>query len=264
MSATNGFQAFEFFPPPPVPSVPTIAVPNPHNRQPSLNRNLVASKGNILLKDHGEPIIIQLEEHSSGSESRSDSLASDCSQDPSRIPLPSSALDDQSRTPTPQPPTGAYAKEIPSSAHPYIPAESKSHSPPSASNFSTAPTLVRGDGDTSKLQSSPIALRSMFPVYNPNVPLSQQSYYPQRQQSLQSRTLPKGLYSVRAMTPSQVDIATGGVRTAPPSINGSAVELASIPDTTFSSPKELEKLWRATHGMEPSPEIGSFNLEMAR
>ena len=55
-----------------------------------------------------------------------------------------------------------------------------------------------------------------------------------------------------------------GVRTAPASVLNFPADIMSISESQFSSHKELEKLWEATHGTEPSSLIKSFDLEMAR
>ena len=260
MARADAFKAFEFFPPPPIPSVPTIALPNPHNRQPSLNKNIVLTAEHPARADSGISITAPGGKDAAPN-SRNDSLDSCTSQDSSRIALPSSPLDTYSRTSTPQPPPPAVVSQSASSRR-YTPGDGLSeHS--AATALSGTGTLVQGDGNAAK-SISPIPLRSMFPVYNPQVPLSQQSYYPQRQTSLQTRLQPRLDYGSRVGTPSQCDLVTGGLRTAPASIYNSPMDVSSIPDTSFSSPRELEKLWVASHGMEANPDVGSFNLEMAR
>ena len=261
MARMDTFKGFEFFPPPPIPSVPTIALPNPHNRQPSLNKNIAVAAEQPLRADSGISMNTK-REHDSGTSSRNDSFGSNTSQDTAKLAVASSPIDGHSRTTTPQPPPPALASYT-STSRTYVPADAYSQAS-AATALSGAATLVHHSNSVSKGVSSPIPLRSMFPVYNPAVPLNQQSYYPQRQTSLQARMPSRGEYPSRVGTPSQTDLVTGGLRTAPASIYNSPMDTSSLPDTTFSSPRELEKLWQASHGMEANSEIGSFNLEMAR
>jgi hypothetical protein len=55
-----------------------------------------------------------------------------------------------------------------------------------------------------------------------------------------------------------------GARTAPSSVVNFPIDLMSINEPQYSSHRELEKLWEASHGMEPSSILKAFDLEMTR
>jgi hypothetical protein len=107
----------------------------------------------------------------------------------------------------------------------------------------------------------------MFPTYNPNVPLAQQSYYPQRpfpdrSSSLYSRNnVSRQEYRDSIATPIDRQL---GHRTAPPSVINFNDTASIMATPVFSSQRELEKLWAASHGTEPNLLIKTFDLEMAR
>lgn len=136
-----------------------------------------------------------------------------------------------------------------------------SHSPEPISSRSGSPTLVEG----LPAKSPVVPIRSMFPTFNPNVPLSQQNYYPQRpyptRMSSIARNLSREDYRSSISTP--IDRAMG-IMTAPPSVLNFQSDVMSISEPQLSSHKELEKLWEASHGMEPNGLLKTFDLEMAR
>lgn len=106
----------------------------------------------------------------------------------------------------------------------------------------------------------------MFPTYNPSVPLNQQSYfpqrsYPQRASSLSPSNFSRQDYRNTLATPIDRQL---GRQTRPPSVVNfnDSISVSEVP--RFSSHRELEKLWEASHGTEPSSLIKSFDLEMSR
>lgn len=60
-----------------------------------------------------------------------------------------------------------------------------------------------------------------------------------------------------------IDRAVGN-RTAPASLLNFPSDVMSISEPQYSSHRELEKLWEASHGTEPGNLLKSFDLEMAR
>jgi hypothetical protein len=113
--------------------------------------------------------------------------------------------------------------------------------------------------------TSPVVpLRSMFPTYNPSLRLSQQQYYPQRVAELLRENVSRDDY-VPSRSPSRLDEALGGPKTAPASIVNFPVDVFSVKEPQFSSVAELEKLWAATNGgHDPETTIGDFHLGMSR
>ena len=134
-------------------------------------------------------------------------------------------------------------------------------SPEPVSSRSGSATLVQD----LPVKSPVVPIRSMFPTFNPAIPLNQQNYYPQRpfpaRMSSIARNLSREEYRSSLSTP--IDRAMG-IRTAPSSVLNFPADVMSISEQQFSSHKELETLWEASHGMEPSSIQKSFDLEMSR
>lgn len=255
--------------------VPKIAAPNPHVRQPSLHtvktlqgkdseHEPLPSGGSLKRPDEQFP---RMETKSAGADfykpnrqkSRSPSLdtlpigvaVSKFSPLDGATPSPSVSQApkvQKSKTPPPPPLTR------PVKALSY-------HSPEPSSDRSGSATLVQATSTAAAVPSPVVPIRSMFPTYNPSVPLNQQSYYPQRpvaarmSQNLRRDDVRFSQYSVdRDM----------GIRTAPASVVNFPTDVMSISEPQFSSHRELEKLWDASHGAEPNGLIKSFDLEMSR
>ncbi|PLB53190.1 proline-rich protein [Aspergillus steynii IBT 23096] len=110
-------------------------------------------------------------------------------------------------------------------------------------------------------ESPEIPMKSMFPRYNPNVPLSEQQYYPgASSQSSRSRK-PKDL----TLSPQpEIDRALGP-KTVPASVmNFPLGALDPADEVHYSSAAELQGLWEAANGQRPQDLSGTFNLRMAR
>jgi hypothetical protein len=113
--------------------------------------------------------------------------------------------------------------------------------------------------------TSPVVpLRSMFPTYNPSLRLSQQQYYPQRVAELLRENVSRDDY-VPSRSPSRLDEALGGPKTAPASIVNFPIDVLTVKEPQFSSVAELEKLWAAVNGgHDPETMIADFHLRMSR
>lgn len=137
---------------------------------------------------------------------------------------------------------------------------------PSSSTYSESPTLVSSSSYPSQSDTtSPIVpMRSMFPTYNPNLPLNQQQYYPQREASLQGQVASREEYSPNLASPSQLDEVLGGAKTAPSSVIDFPLDDVAAKTPVFSSTQELDRLWEATNGQEPDSVLPSFDLHMSR
>lgn len=230
-------------------AVPRLGTPNPHKRQPSLH---AVRQLHGVDRESPEPLphggAIPLQDRSA-SRSRTPSAenigvaVTTCSPldgaTPSPRAIPPATVP---ATPPPPPPPNAYSPRAPPSGR------------------SASVTLVQ-DG-----KSPVVPFRSMFPTYNPSIPLSQQNYYPQRSfpyrsSSLYSRNISREEYRNSINTP--IDRLLGA-RTAPPSVINFNDAVSVLEEPQFSSHRELEKLWEASHGTEPSMLIRKFDLEMAR
>jgi hypothetical protein len=113
--------------------------------------------------------------------------------------------------------------------------------------------------------TSPVVpIRSMFPTYNPGIRLSQQQYYPQRVAELMRDNVSREDY-IPSRSPSRLDEALGGPKTAPASIVDFPLDILAVKEPQFSSVAQLEKLWAATNGgHDPQTMTGDFHLRMSR
>lgn len=122
--------------------------------------------------------------------------------------------------------------------------------------FSEAQTLVRANSSATRAQSaSPleeIPMRSMFPVYDPTVPLARQPYQPTQPSPSQ---IPRTQIS-RSPYSSETYIPHGNVRTS---------NLAPLPPPKpFLTPSNLlDNMWLATNGQE-EPSVQIYTLRMHR
>lgn len=144
--------------------------------------------------------------------------------------------------------------------------------PRSHTSFSEAPTLVRSNSNSSvtrdagnRTQSSPSReepiMRSIFPRYNPDIPLEHQEYYPTQASPTH---IPRTVISKSPYSPS---IAERSLLQSPmaggqsPGRFPAGVQDESIMET--SSTDELKELWKVACGWKASPSEGrKFCLKM--
>ncbi|KAL2433537.1 hypothetical protein ABEF95_005070 [Exophiala dermatitidis] len=286
----SNVQAFSLFPN----TVPKIAIPSPHKKAPSLHRiSTIQRTPETSPSTNGETVLFKMEEERPPvpqlpSFTGTDRRATPSPEDIGRAVTTTSPLD--SRTPTqplPQPAQAASPapRFLPSAdAARYSPSIYQSpdlaHTSPEASfslgstSASTlvpvAPAVTREKTGNNKppIDPSPIVpIRSMFPTYDPTLPLPRPPYAPQR-------PLPASFSGRPSLLPISRDdyrsslfipIAMSTQRTAPASILSFPSDVMSVNlGPHISTQRELEKLWEASHGAEPSQETRSFELEMAR
>lgn len=133
-----------------------------------------------------------------------------------------------------------------------------------AQNTVPGPRTVTSD-TSEPPTTSVMPMRSMFPVFNPNRPLSQQSYYPQQERRIPHQWDRKEDYASHSRSTSHLDQSFGGIKTAPSSVlDFLGDDDATTPPTAISSPQELEALWQATNGHDSNEAPRSFDLRMSR
>ncbi|WEW54978.1 hypothetical protein PRK78_000405 [Emydomyces testavorans] len=99
-------------------------------------------------------------------------------------------------------------------------------------------------------ESTHTQMKSLFPLYDPDVPLCKQKYYPHRSSSLP-----------------QIIIPSTEQKHSPPSIPvipkaASCLSVARNENVSFSSADELTRLWDASNGEASQAKIGIFHLRM--
>ncbi|KAL5364318.1 hypothetical protein BJX96DRAFT_178841 [Aspergillus floccosus] len=113
---------------------------------------------------------------------------------------------------------------------------------------------------TQQSSDSPvIPMRSMFPRYDPSVPLSQQKYYPQLPNSPQGHR-PRAL----TLSPQPEIDRTLGPKTVPASVMNFPTDILDPVEVRYSSTEELKDLWEAANGQRPKGLAGTYNLRVAR
>lgn len=228
----------------PVPPVPRIAMPNPHFRKPSLSTHIAsADSARNSTFEPAVPVPAIPREHQ-----YAPSISSEIGQAVTEY----SPIDSVPRIPTP---SSAAQKYTPTSA-----SKLNHVSPQFKSNDSGY--LSTSSPEASK--SPVVPIRSMFPVYNHSLSLQNQQYLPQiprpppcRRISSSSKMTSQD-FPISSLTP--IDRVLG-MPPAPSSLINFQLD-AMVPRA--SNQKELNDLWEATHGMEPSPRIRSYDLELAR
>lgn len=253
--------------------VPKIAPPNPHVRQPSLHTVKTLREGKdseheplpsgVSLKKADEefPRIQKKSTATSSYQSnRQDSRSPSLDTVPIGLAVSKFSPIDGA-TPSP---SVSQAPKMSMSRTPPPPPLAKASSYQSTelrSDRSGSATLVQATSTAAAVPSPVVPIRSMFPTYNPSVPLNQQSYYPQRPVAAripQNTSRDDARFSQYSMDREL------GIRTAPASVVNFPTDVMSISEPQFSSHRELEKLWDASHGAEPNGLIKSFDLEMSR
>lgn len=120
--------------------------------------------------------------------------------------------------------------------------------------FSTCDTLVRANSTATRVQNmSPVPMRSMFPVYDPNVPLGNQTYQPpQASPTHIARTqISRSPYSTDFYVPHS-NVRPSSSTAPQPSLR------------PFFTPSHLlDNLWSATNGQE-EPSVQIYTLRMHR
>ena len=269
-------QGFSLFPT----TVPKIAIPSPHRKAPSLHSiSLVASPESatsanaesvVIKMDEERPPLPQLPAHLNLGRYHSPPA-----EDIGRAVTTSSPID--GKTPTQRVPPPAlpviYTPSLYESPKPIYSSPQPMHSPQPSFTLGTgsATTLVQTqtlNTRKSPVDPSPIVpIRSMFPTYDPSVPLTKQSYVPQRPMPARlSGFGPVGALSREDYRSSlSMPFAASAQRTAPASIVNFPSDVMSVDiGPRASTQRDLEKLWEASHGTEPDFATKSFTLETAR
>jgi len=246
MASTGNFQLF----PPPPPRINTALDPNPFRRaktKPAAQGVSFPLQALVKSPDNGAVIIHIIEEPRKAQ------------------PLPQARLTplnersaevESAMKPNNATPVNASSSVLSLPQPPPAPESVRSASPALAAN--TSPP------SESQVNSPVVPMRSMFPTYNPNLPLAQQPYYPQRITSLHGQIASREEYSPHLASPSQLDEVLGGVKTAPSSVLDFPMDDVAARLPTFSSAQDLARLWEATNGQEPDRVTSGFDLQMSR
>lgn len=135
------------------------------------------------------------------------------------------------------------------------------------STHSTSPTLVRSDSVASTTETRSPLMRSIFPRYNPNLPLSQQRYHPDPANG-SPNNLPREVISKAEYSPSLYSPGSAG----PMGREGRAEMLRTTrsgdaSQTTmvkYSTIEELGSLWEAANGQSGDKAPECIKMQISR
>ncbi|KAI9744438.1 MAG: hypothetical protein M1818_001967 [Claussenomyces sp. TS43310] len=148
--------------------------------------------------------------------------------------------------------------------------------PRSHTSFSDAPTLVRSQSNAShgsiarsrphnfSRVGEPNMIRSIFPRYNPELPLERQQYYPTQ---ASPTNIPRAVISRVSYSPGldEGTLDMGSPLSAPPTISTlpRGIQDMTLKHVDPSTTEELKALWKVTNGWRVSSSEGrSFRLKM--
>ncbi|KIY03410.1 uncharacterized protein Z520_00101 [Fonsecaea multimorphosa CBS 102226] len=287
-TSTSAMQGFSLFPT----TVPKISIPNPHKKNPSLHSISIVTSPDSAFSPNAESVVIKMEEErpplprlpASLSAQQHTRESTPSPEDIGRAVSTTSPIDGRTPTqPVPQPSAAAVAYTPSLYQSPDL-NQTSSPQPLSSLGTGSATTLVAAPAPTAYNRSmtnnksptdpSPIVpIRSMFPVYDPSVPITHQVYVPQPPPPVRLSGMPMfaGMpasredYRSSLSIPFNASAIAAAQRTAPASVLNFPSDVMSINvGPRISTQRELEKLWEASHGTEPACSIKTFDLEMAR
>lgn len=136
------------------------------------------------------------------------------------------------------------------------------------SNISPSETLSETPQlEPEQRQKTPVSpgkpINSMFPQYNPNLPMTKQAYFPRNRNannaSQENTTTTGGAIHI---PPIEVD-AVLGPKTVPASVFNFPSGALS-PRVQYSTAEDLVTLWESANGQELQETLGTFNLRAER
>jgi hypothetical protein len=138
-----------------------------------------------------------------------------------------------------------------------------SHGSHSSSSSQTAASTVSPQSSQSSV--SPVPMRSMFPRFDPKLPMNQQAYHPQLPGNLPSppkktRKPPKLTLTT---TTTEIDHVLAP-KTVPASVLNFPTGALESEEVKYSSTEEMKMLWETANGQRPREFVGSLNLRMIK
>ncbi|KAJ5609237.1 hypothetical protein N7528_009804 [Penicillium herquei] len=248
-------QSFQLFPSTtPEPKVPK----NPFRKGIKKPVSTVESEASIPLDD--------LQDSSKTSESVLLQIIQDTQTLPPPPPLPAAHL---ARSKSPSKSVSSYESFSPQSSRSRSRQESRSNhrALPSQSSMSNSSGSFRTINSAVSPQSSqssvsPVPMRSMFPQFDPKLPLDQQgapSMPSDTPEAIKKARRPK----LTLASTSEIDQFLGP-KTVPASVLNFPTGVLESEEVRFSSPHELEMLWEAANGQRPQELYGTFNLRLTK
>lgn len=245
---------FQLFPPP---SPEVKAAKNPFRRG--------VKKPPVVKVEPASPISLNEIKDSAKAESVLLQIIEDTSSFP---PPPSQPLNTRSKSPSvaetspssksSQSPRSRSRQENKSPAR-VLQSQGSASTSSSSSNHTTSSTA---SPQSSQSSVSPVPMRSMFPRFEPKLPLNNQttrSPMPRDDKPSKKSRRPQ----LTLATSSEIDHVLGP-KTVPASVLNFPNGVSDSEEIRYSTPYELEMLWEAANGQRPQNLAGAFNLHMTR
>jgi hypothetical protein len=165
-------------------------------------------------------------------------------------------------SPTAESPNAQFGAELPRSHTSFSDAPTlvRSHSNASHSSIAKPKPAHIGNGNGSSSSGEQPMIRSIFPRYNPEVPLERQSYYPTQASPthIPRQVISKPQYS------SSINSAMQSPGSPPPTVGRYQRGITEVPKAPSpSTNEELKELWKVTNGWRVSASEGrSFCMKM--
>lgn len=131
----------------------------------------------------------------------------------------------------------------------------------SNSSVSGRTATLAASPQSSQASASPVPMRSMFPQFDPKLPVDKQNYHPSvpNEASVSKPRRPQLTLSPT----SEIDQVLGP-KTVPASVLNFPTGVLESEEIRYSSLQELEMLWEAANGQRPQNLFGTFNMQMTR
>ncbi|KAJ5645008.1 hypothetical protein N7507_011019 [Penicillium longicatenatum] len=145
------------------------------------------------------------------------------------------------------------------SSHKALPSQSSMSN--SSGSFRTTTPATSPESFRSSV--SPVPMRSMFPQFDPKIPLNQQNYHLQMPASAPDSKAKPPRPKLTLSPTSEIDQALGP-KTVPASVLNFPTGVLDPEEFRFSSSQELDMLWEAANGQRPQNLCGSFHLRLTK
>ncbi|GAD96759.1 conserved proline-rich protein [Paecilomyces variotii No. 5] len=135
-----------------------------------------------------------------------------------------------------------------------------------ASSVGAPQHLTASHRSGSRSPESPfVPIRSIFPRYNPDVPLSKQNYYPVDidRVNIHHESVSRGQCIPAVSQPAEIDSVLGP-KTVPASVMNFPDDSLDNTTINYSSAEDLEVLWEIANGQRHQNVVSTFNLQVAR
>lgn len=211
----------------------------------------------------GSPIPLQEVKDSS----KTESVVLQITEDAHQFPPPPSA---PGRSKSPSSVEASYRSISPMSTNSQSRRDNGSHhfAGPSHGDSSNGNSSVHTGSSAVSPQSShssvsPAPMRSMFPQFDPKIPLNKQDCHPSMSNDASAAKRARRPHLTLSPPTSEIDQVLGP-KTVPASVLNFPTGVLEPEGIRYSSPQELEMLWEVANGQRPQNIFGDFNLRMTK